>query len=934
MDAFASHVQPQAALTSRHSQKEAYKQAVNDAWDNGNNPYAAAAKVRRQQRGTVVQQGLTPSPLQPGLSQLGYNSGGHASLALRPGMAPLPTSVNAPALAPNPNAPGLPQNPLGIEMGRGSSMYAKGIPNNGMPDMWSSTCLAQGEFGGTYKDPITGITYAMVTEPVMEGVSARDVHAVYERNKPSRALEALTGVPASSVLVPQPKEQYAGPLAVIESQPPLPSQISEYIRTRQTQAAILQSFDAGSTEQLYGLQEDGFKDGMLGTTYILRPRYDTQTLMDNNEINTGVMNRIPNPESDDIEFPNPSRAPETRPIFYMARPKPSLPTRTHLDLEEGVVLGPRQEINDRLQRQMASLPSRTHVDLEGINSARQDVYDRLPQGRDTVIHRAPDAMDITTLTRVPLISERISDSTATLATRQTLYGLENDVYGTRSAQISENATARDAGVARTRQDIGGLDFTSRGGVAVLDADDARDGRRAAAVQRIDLSGEFVGNRALASADSGQGYDARVAMTRPRISLDQDSVTASRSAQANDSGQTYDARVAMTMPRISIDQDSVATSRSAQANDSGQTYDARVAMTMPRISLDQDSTTASRSAQANDSGQTYDARVAMTMPRISIDQDSVATSRNTQTSDGGHMYTDRLAGNRQGSQYSDAQFRSANHAGVQESLYAGEHANSRAALYPSIEIGGGAANQRATAADGDMGEDARISRGRQQLADVEVVSARSAQVGETSRINAGAASRTAWQIDMDGSNRGAGNGAFVYDGGLGSQGQTAMPYALPKIDGFVLGHRAVAVHDNVAKEMAGSRPGAIMHLRPVLEDAENLGQVRVMFADSSRPDMANPIVGQHAMHGFDLANTLSQLKPAHYRDDYMPMQTDRHGLVIINPEIEREETNPANVVRDYHAIKAHRKSREANANKNPVMCMTRESYETDAYDTDG
>ncbi len=851
VDAFAVHNDAHPMLTSRHLQKEAYKQAVNDAWDNGNNTYAAAAKLRRQQRGTVVQQGITPSPLQPALSQLAYNSGGHASLALRPGQAPLPTSVNAPALAPNPNTPGLPQNPLGIEMGRGSSMYAKNIPNNGMPDLWSSTCLAQGEFAGTYKDPITGITYAMITEPVMEGVSERNVHAVYERNKPSRALETLTGVPASNLLVQQPKEQYAGPLAVIESQAPLPSQISEYVRARQTQAAVLQTFDASSTEQMYGLMEDEFKDGMLGTTYILRPRYDTQTLMDNDEGNTGVMNRFPIPNTDgsNIEFQDPSRSLETRPVFYMARPKPSLPSRTHLDLDDWQTVGPRQEVADRVGREMASLPSRTFVNIEdgGANPTRQDVHDRLPQGRDTVFTRAPDSVEHLSgfqLTRVPVISEQVSDSTAALAGRHAIQGIDAADTNGRVAQVSEFATARDAAVLKSGATLGGLETTSAGasrnGFQVREGDNGKDGRRAFVNQRIDVAsgGDLFATRNWSiAADNNRGYDATVAASAARV------------------------------------------------------------------------------------------------PNSS---EYAVQTRAVQSFDGGYTNADRAALYRQGAIQTENGFGVRQPFGVQESWNAGDHVAGMGTRLPDMDFG--QQQPRAVAADADTAEDAKVLWTTQSLHGVEnALAGRTAQVLETSRVNAGNTARASWHADMNGAFMTAsasGMGGVVQDGGLGSYGQTAMPFALPRIDNLVPDSRAAAVFDVVGKEKAGSKPGAVMHVRPVLEDADNLGQVRVVFADSSRPDMANAVLGEHALHGFDLANALSQLKPAHFRDDYAPVQGDRHGLTIINPEIERDETNPANAIRDHLAQKAYLKSQEANAHKNPVMCMTRESYETDAYDTDG
>lgn len=212
-----------------------------------------------------------------------YN-GGQASMA---GGLPLGGHTVAAATL-GPPGPCVPQNPLGVEFGRGPALYVTGNPANGMPGpvidpLLDGQTQPLGDVAGTFVDPNTGLTYVGYTDPMPEPVIMRE-RPVLKLGEPSRALEQLTGV--SSVARPPRREVLADFSDALEGIQ-LPQQLLEMqIRSETANRNARDNFFANRESQAG--YNDTHWDGYIGTTYVMRPVLDTQTLADNDQTNTVV----------------------------------------------------------------------------------------------------------------------------------------------------------------------------------------------------------------------------------------------------------------------------------------------------------------------------------------------------------------------------------------------------------------------------------------------------------------------------------------------------------------------------------------------------------------------------------------------------------------------------------------------------------------------
>jgi hypothetical protein len=249
----------------------------------GNQGKAAPALVRPPDQ--VVGQGIDPPPGHPVTSKRVTYTGGGASMALNSYNFPrlLGPSLTAPTLG---GGVGAPRNPLAVETGRGSQLYTKGIPNNGMPQPYTAglSQLPMGDYAGTYMDPATGVVYDHYTDPMPEPVIMRDA-PVIELGKANRMLEMLTGV--SAIRRPQPTEHLndLGDMYVGYQEPA--SFIADRARQRdaeQARAAVMLT----NNENLEGYNDTHW-DGYIGDVNAMRWMPDTQTLMENSQTATNLM---------------------------------------------------------------------------------------------------------------------------------------------------------------------------------------------------------------------------------------------------------------------------------------------------------------------------------------------------------------------------------------------------------------------------------------------------------------------------------------------------------------------------------------------------------------------------------------------------------------------------------------------------------------------
>ena len=187
----------------------------------------------------------------------------------------LPTSVKAATLGPA--NPGVPENPWPGPYQGGPSPTPhpqdSRFVNGGQP--------LGAELAGSFTDPNTGIVYAAYTDRMPEPKVLRDVPDA-NLGKPNRMLEALTGV--SSVPRPCRQEMVNDFQDAVEGLQ-LPQGLLEMQIRNETEQRDARELFFTNREVEAG-HNDTHWDGYIGTTYVLRPTYDTQTLRDNSESNT------------------------------------------------------------------------------------------------------------------------------------------------------------------------------------------------------------------------------------------------------------------------------------------------------------------------------------------------------------------------------------------------------------------------------------------------------------------------------------------------------------------------------------------------------------------------------------------------------------------------------------------------------------------------
>ena len=228
----------------------------------------------------IVAQG-TAYPL---ASPYTFQSTGQASLAT--GLPSQGFTVAAASLGPN--TPCTPQNPLGVEFGRGSQLYATGYPSNGMPQAvvdgrYDTIRSDRRDLAGTFTDPITGITYAGFTDSMPEPRLMREPPTI-KLGEPSRMLEALTGVPQYKRPV---RREVLNDFSDVIEGAQIPQGLLELTLRDEATARTAPDIFFTNREVQSGFNDTHW-DGFIGDTYVLRPVIDTQTVSDNNNTNTVV----------------------------------------------------------------------------------------------------------------------------------------------------------------------------------------------------------------------------------------------------------------------------------------------------------------------------------------------------------------------------------------------------------------------------------------------------------------------------------------------------------------------------------------------------------------------------------------------------------------------------------------------------------------------
>jgi hypothetical protein len=339
-----------SAMTSQHAfahaGRDARAAAVAAAWNTGSSrltlappsaEYAAAAAARRRNKAaaTVLPQGLpTTTPLTPETSRKLYQTSAGSDFQMR----------HAPSLsaASFPGAPQV-QHPLAAAFGQGSQMYATGIAHNGAPSLSTpadSAAHFDGEFAGTFMDPITGVTYASYMLRDQAPTVQRDT-PVMRLGEPSRALEFLTGV--SHVPKPVRTDNMSDDWETVADGIQVPESISRAaIRAREAQESAAQVFFTRDNQETP--VNDTFWDGYVGDTYVLRTWTDTQTMSDNAEFN------LSNMQSAQPDFPNwylhtnvgAHAGGERAATFTLSAEKPSQPGHSTISMDDmgpGILTG-------------------------------------------------------------------------------------------------------------------------------------------------------------------------------------------------------------------------------------------------------------------------------------------------------------------------------------------------------------------------------------------------------------------------------------------------------------------------------------------------------------------------------------------------------------------------------------------------------------------
>ena len=304
----------QAGL-SAYQQQAVRNKAIGATWQQGHTAaapvmvppqvaYAAAAKERRAGKvlaavaknatGTrVLPQGRQVDSTQVFSDHRIANMGGPETMAGHvpvEGMSLPQAQLGVPFTQRTPQ-PGIPFNPLAFSAGRGASATSTGLPNNGLPYEWQGTLGLAGDYAGTVTDPYSGQVYAAYTDAMQEPKVMND-EPVIKLGEPSRMLEALTGTLSFPKPIPQEHMVDWGDIAEGIQFPQ--GLINNAVEARVAQQAAGETYMVNN-ETLAGYNDTNW-DGYIGDTFVLRPAIDTQTLADNSQTNTVVMNRLQAPQ--------------------------------------------------------------------------------------------------------------------------------------------------------------------------------------------------------------------------------------------------------------------------------------------------------------------------------------------------------------------------------------------------------------------------------------------------------------------------------------------------------------------------------------------------------------------------------------------------------------------------------------------------------------
>lgn len=199
----------------------------------------------------------------------------------------LPPTVTAPTLGPP--GPCIPQNPWPDPRQTGPAPYYN--LNDDSRLTASAGQVPIGDLAGTFTDPNTGQVYAAYTQAMPAPKILREP-PVFKLGEPNRMLESLTGV--STIVKPCRQEIVNDFQDAIETAQFPDALLSLRVEDETAQRNARELFFTNrETEAGYN---DTHWDGYIGTTFVMRPTFDTQTLQDNNETNTTVMPFRPIPD--------------------------------------------------------------------------------------------------------------------------------------------------------------------------------------------------------------------------------------------------------------------------------------------------------------------------------------------------------------------------------------------------------------------------------------------------------------------------------------------------------------------------------------------------------------------------------------------------------------------------------------------------------------
>lgn len=230
----------------------------------------------------------------------------------------------------------VPQNPLGVDFGTGSNMYATGYPNNGMPQTvldgrFDTIRSDRRDLAGTFVDPITGIAYAGFTDSMPEPKVMREPPTV-KLGEPNRMLEALTGVPAYKRPI---RQEVLNDFSDVLEGVQIPQGLLE-LQTRDNAAKRVAADTFFTNNETEAGFNDTHWDGYIGDTFVLRPVIDTQTLADNSQTNTVVapFRTVPDIYSSPFQINDGTQwgGPLQPSVTVLGRDKATLPGRGSVDM--------------------------------------------------------------------------------------------------------------------------------------------------------------------------------------------------------------------------------------------------------------------------------------------------------------------------------------------------------------------------------------------------------------------------------------------------------------------------------------------------------------------------------------------------------------------------------------------------------------------------